>query len=224
MKVFKKNQKNPESEGLVVDLTERVFFYLSKVSLFNILRKNKRIKDMHNFVDLWVIGNLLFSIVLSYIVVNKFENKILLFGSFFYAALRIFEIVIYQINVNLFDVYRSKLKNKDYSIKSPTRTVILLLHNYIEIIFWYSIMIVTILKLSNYSLIEGYSFYIKSSFLCLTTFNHDLVANISNSQYWVLSNIAIFEVASGLIMTVISLANFIGRLPKEYNKKTSKGS
>jgi hypothetical protein len=224
MKQFIENHKNPESEGLVVDLTERIFFYLGKVSVFEAIRNNKFIKekvikDMHNFVDLWVIGNLLSSILLSYLVINKFEKKTVLFISFAYSSLRIFEIVIYQINVNLFGVYRNKLKNKNYSVKSTTRTVILLLHNYIEIIFWYSIMIVTILKLSGYSVVEGYSFYIQSSFLCLTTFNHDLVTNISNTQYPLLSSIAVFEVVSGLVMTIISLANFIGKLPNEYNKK-----
>lgn len=219
MKTFFDNRKNPRSEGLVVDLNERLFFYLGKISFFSIIRKNKKIKDMHNFVDFWVIGNLIISIILSFLVVKFFNRKLILLLSFSYAAIRVFEIVIYQVNVNLFDLYRSKLKNQDYKIKSPTRTVVLLLHNYIEIVFWYTIMIVSIVKLSNCQIVESYKFYIQSSFLCLTTFNHDLVANISNTQYSLLSRIAIFEVVSGLIMTIISLANFIGKLPNEYKNE-----
>ncbi|WP_207902133.1 hypothetical protein [Tissierella praeacuta] len=122
----------------------------------------------------------------------------------------------------MFDLYRNELKNESYKIKSPIRTVVLLLHNYIEIIFWYAIMISSIVKLSNCQVVENYIFYIQSSFLCLTTFNHDLVANISNKQYSLLSSIAIFEVISGLVMTIISLASFIGKIPNQHNKEVKK--
>ncbi|AFS77329.1 hypothetical protein Curi_c02490 [Gottschalkia acidurici 9a] len=222
MKDFLKNRQHSRSEGLIVDLNERLFYYLGKISLFTLLRRNRKIKDMHNFVDSWVISNILLSIIMSYLIVKFINNKVILSLAFFYAFLRVFEIIVYQINVNLFDRYRSKLRNKDYRIKSPTRTVILLLYNYIEIIFWYVIMIVAILKLSNCKDISRYKYYIESSFLCLTTLNYELVASMAKSQYQVLSSIAILEVVSGLVMTIISLANFIGKLPSEYRKEFNK--
>ena len=53
-----------------------------------------------------------------------------------YAVERCFEILVYQINVLLFAPYRDSKAGKEYKIKSPTRMIVLLLHNVFEFVIW----------------------------------------------------------------------------------------
>lgn len=246
MVTFKKNRVNPSSEGLVVDLNEMIFRYLGKLSVFYIVtelirkingkidkkadekvdekddKKTKKKINLSHFVDCWVLGHFWGSLILLFLVVKTAPSRMLLWIFFIYAALRVFEVILYQMNVNLFDCYRSKMKNEDYKVKSPTRTVILLLHNYVETIFWYALMVACIVKLSGIGNGHSVLYYIKSSFFCLSTFNFEAIQSVLPGTYTALSRIATFEVLSGLVMTVISLAIFVGQLPREYKKECLK--
>lgn len=248
------------SEGLVVEVSNFIFGFLEKISLFVLVRfffkkslklkylikndlvklyrenksnglgkyidKNINIyigKKMYTFVDLWVMGNLLLSMVLSYFLVNyRGDNKWYIILISIYTFMRVFEVVIYQINVNLFHLYRAKKKNRAYSIKSPTRTMVLLLHNYIELIFWF-----IIIAIGSVAIIKGralpvrnWTFCVRKSFTCFVTLDYEAIFDIWFNKDFAtktrLLYVGILEVVSGLIMTVISLANFIGKLPSEY--------
>ena len=104
-------------------------------------------------------------------------------------------------------ILRSKIK-----VKSIRRMIIALLHNFIEIIFWYSIIVITIVKLSN-GISTSWFEIISSSMLCMSTFDRSILENISQSEIGILSYVGTCEGISGLIMTVVSLARFIGVLP-----------
>lgn len=208
--------KKGSDDGFIIDFWEKIFGFLGKISVFNLIRfiRNKKgKKNSYTFVDGWVLGNLVASITLSFVSLYFIKNKVVAFIIFTYAALRTFEIIIYQMNVLLFDPYRAKKRGKRYSIKSPLRMIISLLQNYVEIMFWYSTMIITILILTNTQIDYSWRYIIKSSFFCISTFDYNTVIQISEGQFEILSEIASFEVLSGLIMTVISLARFIGLLP-----------
>ena len=167
-----------------------------------------------------------------------------------YGFWRCFEIVIYQINVLLFDQYRNDKKrfeaikkikqlkeyedvsieeaieinnNKIDGVKTPPpyairgyrRLVILLIHNYFEIIFWFS---------------AGYLFYINdfktnfensfvieaiySSFVTMTAFGDKLIVPRSSFGAIILFIQSLF----GLLLTLISLARFISILPEIKSK------
>lgn len=72
------------------------------------------------FVEKWVFVHL----------IGSFTATIIGYG-----LLRVFEIIIYQINVLFFHPYKFHKAGNEYKIKSPTRIVILLLHNYVEVMF-----------------------------------------------------------------------------------------
>jgi hypothetical protein len=56
-----------------------------------------------------------------------------------YAALRVFEVTVYQINVVFFDAYRhAKSGGTAAPLKGYRRLVILILQNYTEIIVWFA--------------------------------------------------------------------------------------
>ena len=165
----------------------------------------------YQFVEKWVIFNLLLVIFGSFIT-YKFKISTFSIILSIYGLLRVFEIIIYQINVMLFDPYRANLKGKVYKIKSPTRIVVLLFHNYVEIIFWYSVFHLTTSLLLNISFDYSWGHFIKSSVLCFTTFDVQHHTGVSISK--LISRLAFWEVITGIIMTLISLARFIGMLPE----------
>jgi hypothetical protein len=124
---------------------------------------------------------------------------------------RIFEIVVYQINVMLFDPYRALKAGRRYAIKSPTRLVLLLIHNYVEIIFWFTTTVITFLSIDG-MLTSSWTYYLQMNFICITTFDtSEMLHNLEKENVFVLS--AFLESVVGFLMTVISLARVIGLLP-----------
>ncbi len=140
---------NTKNRSLIIDFWERFFNFLSYISLFKIIRI-VRGQISYQFVELWVVFNLLISFVSTLVMyylnlsTNWFYYIFIVYGS-----LRIFEIIIYQINILLFDPYRASKAGKTYRIKSPTRLVVLLFHNYFEIICWFSTILIAFLNMSN---------------------------------------------------------------------------
>ncbi|TFH48406.1 MAG: hypothetical protein E4G89_06345 [Methanothrix sp.] len=52
-------------------------------------------------------------------------------------GLRIFELVVYQVNVLLFDEWRARRSGREYSLRGYKWLFVLLLHNYFELVFWF---------------------------------------------------------------------------------------
>lgn len=210
---------NKNKDGFIVAFWERIFKGLSYVSLFafvSFLRKKyfkkvgKKDSGMYGFVECWVIGNLAASICASLLVYHTTWMWFAVIVST-YGILRIFEIVVYQINVMLFDPYRAMKEKREYAIKSPTRLVVLLMHNYVEIIFWFTTA--TIFYLNSNGLIEySWAYYLQINFLCITTFDtSEMIHRLSGESLFLM--VTFFESVVGFLMTVISLARFIGLLP-----------
>ncbi len=196
-------------DSYIVFLWERLFKFLSYISIFKLITSIRR-KVSYAFVEGWVIFNWLFALVASIISFHT-QNKIILVVLVSYGMLRIFEIFVYQINVVLFDPYRARIQNKQYKIKSPTRLVILLLHNYSEIIFWFSAITMSVLAIND-TLEHTWSYYIRLNFLSITTLdlNELYKEGLIFEEYIV---IAFYESIVGFLMTIISLARFISILP-----------
>lgn len=207
------------NDGFIVSFWERIFRGLSYVSLFalvSFLRKeyfNKIIPkkvDNYKFVEYWGLGNLLCS-VCSSLVVYYYSCSWLAILLSLYGIFRIFEIVVYQINVMLFDPYRALKEKRKYVIKSPTRLVLLLMHNYVEIVFWFTTTVISFLSIDD-MLKNSWTYYLQMNFICITTFDtSEMLHNIKQENIFLL--FAFLESVVGFLMTVISLARFIGLLP-----------
>jgi hypothetical protein len=128
-----------------------------------------------------------------------------------WGVIRVFEVFIYQINVLLFDEYRTKKANGLYAIQSYRRIVILLLHNYIEIIFWFALFYRNI----------GYAFEtggadlnqilvsLNFSFFTMTTFG---ITSISpKDNFGIIVNF--LQSIIGLFMALLILSRFISLIP-----------
>lgn len=208
------------NKSFIVEFWESIFRKLSKISIFAIIRKidmvnrhGVHIFKSYRFVDMWVISNLFVSIISTiFLYYLDIKYKIVFHIISVYSIERIFEIIVYQVNVLLFDPYRKSKEGSNYKIYSVTRMVISLLQNYVEIIFWYCTIIITTIKLFSVLTISLGDIII-SSVLCMTTYNMDIINKVNDSTGSIISNIVFFEVICGFLMTLISLSRFIGLLP-----------
>lgn len=199
--------------SMIVELWAGIFGFLSKISIFALVRKSKR-DISYTFVEKWVLGNLIGSFLatlLGYYWVGDSNWPIyILIG---YGILRVFEVIVYQLNVVFFDPYRAEKEGKVYKIKSPTRMVILLLHNYLEVMLWYAAIIISLIQLSGGSIEATWGEFVRSNIVCVATFSSDAVQEAVGGAYPKVSSIVFVQVISGIIMTIISLARFIGIMP-----------
>lgn len=205
--------QSENKDGFIIEFWANVFNVLSKISIFFIVRKFKK-SMTYTFVEGWVLGNLvgaLTSTLIGYYL--GYNLKWLMYIIVGYAILRVFEVIIYQLNVLFFDPYRAEKRGEVYKIKSPTRMVILLLHNYVEVMFWYAAIIIALVQISGNQLGATWGEYVRSNILCIATFNSSMIEDIVGEMYPKLSNIVFLQIISGIIMTIISLARFIGIMP-----------
>ena len=91
-----------------------------------------------------------------------------------------------------------------YKLQNPYRSVILLLQNLIEIIFWFT-SISSFFSNNNNSIIYS----IIETTIHIFTFNYDNPKN----ELSLFQGIVFIEVLCGIILVVISLAKFLGELP-----------
>ena len=88
-----------------------IFHFLKKISLFplfiSINRKvfgDKFVSKNYLLLELWVVINLTLSLVGKYTIIST-NNKVFGYIFLFTASLRIFVMLVYQINVLFFDRY-----------------------------------------------------------------------------------------------------------------------
>lgn len=207
--------------SFIVDFWEKVFHILSKISLFYWIRKVTKNRS-YTFVEGWVLGNLIISILCSLVVYWVPLASWILYTLLVYGLLRVFEIIVYQLNVLLFDPYRAQKQNKEYAIHSATRMVVLLLHNYVEIMFWYTAVILCLINIYGSEVYFSWGQFVQQNVLCIATFDSDFLETPRMSAIPALSHVVFMEIISGLIMTLISLSRFIGLLPPVAEKQGQK--
>ncbi|MDH8678727.1 hypothetical protein QE109_11240 [Fusibacter bizertensis] len=195
---------NFDGVGFVYKFWCNVFLRIETILPFSILRKFV-FKKTDAFADKWVVFHTLFSLS-TLITVHYFD--IGLWGNIIlgYAAIRVLEIVIYQINVLLFHPYKALIieKRKAYILKNPYRSVVLLGHNFIEVIFWFTSLTEFVEPNGNRLL-----YNIMDNTIRIFTFNYEKVSNNDSG----LQLLFFVEVICWMVLTIISLAKFIGELP-----------
>lgn len=158
------------------------------------------------------MGNFLCS-VLAVLIISIEKTSQVLFGTVIvYATLRVFEIAVYQANVLLFDEFRAAKNRKSYALRGYRRLAVLLICNYVEIIFWFAAIYLAlgdhvVFKLFNNERNTLTSLY--SSFIVMSTFgDQNIVPNTSIGLLF-----SLYQSAVGLFMTALVLARFFGILP-----------
>lgn len=199
-------------KSFVIELWSKVFSVLRWISSFQVVRTIfPSTRKNYGFVDIWVLGNLLFSIFclsISYVSGIHWWERILLI----YAGIRIFEIVIYQINVLLFDQYRAEKVNKKYALGSYRRIVILLLHNYVEVLIWVALFYRNFDYLfeSSHVSLNTFSGSLYFSLVTMSTLGYGDIVPINSKGLFLIFT----QTIVGIFMALLILARFISLLPK----------
>ncbi len=190
--------------GFVYLFWYNVFTFIEIFLPFSLMRKFV-FKKTKQFSDKWVLGHTLLSI--SSIMVIGYSHLSLLKKVFLiYGAIRIFEIIVYQINVLLFHPYKVLVKEKKsrYKIQNPYRSVILLGHNLMEIVCWFTSASIYF-STDEIPLVKA----LMENIIRIFTFSYDQVADgLCCLQYIIFA-----EVICGIILVIISLAKLLGELP-----------
>ncbi|WP_214785443.1 hypothetical protein [Exiguobacterium sp. s183] len=199
-----KNIIEDDNPTFIYGLWKLIFLSLQKITLFDLIRRifpsSRTGKYRFLLVEIWVISNVMLSIFsLIYISNNSNGNfqQILSGLIIFYGVLRVFEIGITQINILMFS-------DSNHEVRSYKRTIILLLHNYVEIVMWFTC---TYLFFSTeFDLMETKSFseVIYISFMTMASFQSSLKPLTSLGYYLI-----VFQTLTGLMLTLICLAKFI---------------
>lgn len=195
-------------KSFVVELWSKVFCILGWISPYQVICQFVPVSKSYGFVDVWVLGHLLLSVVLL-LICRASNLRWLETIAVYYGAIRVFEVLIYQINVLLFaDV-----------VRSFRRIVILLLHNYVEIIFWFALFYRNIDWAFETGGVALDSFFapLKFSFVTMTTFGYTAISPKETLG----DLLVIIQSAIGLFMTLLILARFISLLPSPETRDES---
>lgn len=197
--------------SFIVEFWSSIFGILAKVSVFTLVRKLFPSAITARFVDFWVLSHLVLSVVA---VVVAVYSPYSVMGYLFmgYGFLRTFEIVVYQTNVLLFDEYRVVKAGGEYRLEGYRRIVLLLLHNYFEIILWLACTYTVMAADFEHKWQPGTGTVfggIYSSFITMTSFgDFDLLPKSTMA-----ASVLLFHATVGLFMTLLSLARFISLIP-----------
>ncbi|MDK2941258.1 MAG: hypothetical protein PWP56_771 [Acetobacterium sp.] len=186
----------------------------------------KKMETLYRIINVWVSCHVFLAVLASLIVFYCLtdSDSFLIYGIAIYGSLRVFEIIIKQIRVILFDT----IGKKAVSIKSPRRSIILLIHNMVEMIFWFATTLMVICLVEEKSLGKNYLYlsdafywgdFIKCSTLQFTTFgdSYTVISSMIGNQS-LLINIAFWEILIGFIIIVISFARLFSFLPPVENQ------
>jgi len=207
-----KSEEQKPAPPFIVDFWETIFRWLSKVSLFFLVRKVfESTQGSGRFVDAWALGHLFLSMIAVPVVLYFPVTWVggVVAG---YAFLRVFEVVVYQMNVLLFDEYRARKAGKVYELFGYRRIILLLMQNYFEIIFWFAAQYAFFSQIFNFTVPgsnESVFGSVYTSFVVMTSFGFYNVTPLSVLAY----TIVIAQALIGLFMTLLSLARFIGLIP-----------
>lgn len=213
--------EEPLKKTYVVTFFSWIFDWLSKPTLFYILRACLSRKVFgakiisfvtgYHFPDLWVFLHFLVPFIFLFGSAAPTLSKMKL-GLLCYAAWRLFEVIVYHINVVAFDPYRRVKGRQDERVRSYLRCVILVIVNYLEIILWFALAyrnLTWAFKL-NGVLLDSFFHSLNLSFVTMTRFGHTII----EPKPGLADILVLVQSAIGFFMIILILVYFISLLPR----------
>lgn len=195
----------------IVDLWSRIFDFLGKLTMFYIFlyiiqktraKENEERIGKYGFVEIWVI---FFTIISFLCMLFSKSPKVdsLEWGFIIIGCWRLYEIVIYQINVVFFAHMR------DRRIRGYLRIVLLLFHNFFEITFWFAFFYRNLTETFRGGEINSFINSLIFSFYTMTTFGHTTII----PECCISKIVTFIQSLIGLFMALVVLSSFISYLP-----------
>lgn len=171
--------------------------------------EHKPLTHTYLFPELWVLGNAGCGVIVYCLMACQIISNFWGWICVVLVCLRMFEILVYHINVTLFDPIINSQNN--YAIKSATRMLILLLINMVEYILYFSIV---------------YLFFIPKNVdvSCWQVFSMSMSAFMNIDMPIVVGSpnavmvLVRLESIIGVFMNLICIARVIGMLPNVRTK------
>ena len=141
-----------QSERIPFSITcmfRTTILFLCKHSLFEIIRRNvlghadesrsNNDNCRYELTEMLAAGNFAASIACSIVayVISGFASSISMTLGF-YGLYRIFEILIAQMKILLIDPFDENGNPKRHGVKSVQRSIVIVMANYVEIVFWFA--------------------------------------------------------------------------------------
>lgn len=196
--------------SFTVQFWKHIFGALRWISVFHIIRNRfPKIKSAGS-VDSWVMANFLLSFLALVIVVNS--SSIWLIGAIImWGVIRVIEIVVYQVNVLLFDPYK-KMNLQAYALRGYRRLLILVIQNYLEIALWFGSFYVLFRNyfVDNHGVLKSAVGGFYYSIVTMTTLGY---GEVTPSSDWTRFLVTV-QVIIGVFMVAVIVARFISFLPR----------
>jgi hypothetical protein len=199
----------------VVGWWSEVFRILGYLSLFSLIRLAGKGRSA-GFVEIWVVLHSVAAAASLFGMAAHLGRPPGLFAYVLviYASARIFEIVVYQINVLLFDEYRARAAQTPYALHGYRRILVLLVHNYFEIVCWFGAVYTFYYRLGGLDVGPGQPdptvvSVFRDSLLLMFSFNSERYTPAGDV------GLAVFTVHAtvGIFMTIVVFARFLALLP-----------
>lgn len=191
----------------LVEYLSRVFLVLRKTTLFSIIRKLLKKERDYGFVDTWVLVNTIASAIFSLITLQGCLGYLGVLICV-YGCYRVLEILIYQINVVFFDWYRRRGSLLPYRVKNLIRSNILVMFNFTEIMFWFTITYKLLgIRPSSYN--AGYLTYLLMSLSVMTGYGI-VLPDVVNPLAMV---VVLIHGLIGIFLMLVVIARFVSMIP-----------
>lgn len=168
----------------------------------------------YDLTDKWVDGNLLAAFLLSVAIVLLKDSPLFPLLAFMslWGACRILEILIVQLHIVLIDSFKPTNKEMGTAeVKNVQRSIVNLLTNYLELIFWFVSLSVVVAMLFEGGLHGDWAYTVSSNFFGCLTFDGDRLAELVGGNVdGAFRYLALCETLAGTVMNVIGISTFVG--------------
>ena len=193
-------------KSFIVEIWRIVFLWLLRITPYGLL--SLRFKFSHGGVDAWVLGHFLLALlgwlflpINNCVVIGKIVGC--------YAAWRIVEIVVYQINVILFDPFPTS----NDALLSYRRSVLLAMQTFLEVFFWFAaIYKIFADRFEHADILRNLDGSLYFSAVTMATVGYGDITPLRTSTLGHL--IVVSHIGVGFFLTVVVIARFISLLPK----------
>lgn len=199
--------------SFVVQFWATIFQALRTVSLFWLLRRLipwfRDSKRSYAVIEGWVLANTVLALGAALYAYTTAAG-LLLTALLIYGALRVFEIFVIQVNVLLFDEWRARHEGRAYALRSYRRMLILLLHNFAEVVGWFLAALLTFYHWSWVALDDpSLSATFRATLLSMVAFSTEGVRPLTRFTATVLTAQSLI----GVFMTMLTLGRFLSLMP-----------
>ena len=159
------------------------------------------------FVDTWVLAHMLLSFAVLYASQHLPWRWVQWFLTIF-AAFRVLELVVYQLNVLLVDQFRSS----NYVLGGYRRILVLSLMNYVEILAWFGVfyhLCPSWFKDPN-SVLHSSTCSLYYSLVTMSTLGYGEVTPINDGA----RGLVVIQTLVGIFLMVLIISRIISYLPK----------